>query len=211
MENSVKEKLSKHVENIFKKEDEYGLSPEEWAFMGHQFHNELIASGKTVSEIARWSSLSEAQIIEFANGKVRIPANQLDVLCGVLGTNAEYLFAPWVERIYKAKESASKGAKEYEPAGVTLGDFYVPIMNNAFPPSKQGDILAVHEQVTAENGDLVVVELNKSQLIRRYERVGDTVLLRCDNPNYQTIVLSGDEAKGLRIIGKATYFIIKAV
>lgn len=199
------------ADKILKKQDKYGLNRLEWAEMGSAFGTARKFFGAEIKEFAEWSTLSEFQIVNFEAGKAFVPANQLPILAGVLGTDCESLFAPYAQRIFEQESVAYKDSAEVDVPKINLGDFYVTVTNDAFPPSSNGDLVAVHEQVTAENGDLVAVEVNGAQILRRYERIGDTVLLKCDNPNYQTMVFAGNDAKNVRILGKATYFIIKAV
>ena len=74
-----------------------------------------------------------------------------------------------------------------------------------------GDIACIHRQPTVENGEIAAVLIDDEVTLKRFEKVGDTILLKPENPAYQTMVFTGNDAKNIQILGKATYFIIKVV
>ncbi|TKB56259.1 transcriptional repressor LexA [Ferrimonas aestuarii] len=50
-----------------------------------------------------------------------------------------------------------------------------------------GDLLAVHSQKEARNGQVVVARVGDDVTVKRFERNGDTVLLHAENSEYQPI------------------------
>ena len=65
-----------------------------------------------------------------------------------------------------------------------------------------GDMALVRPQVTAENGDLVVVAVDGDATLKRYRRLGDTVVLEASNPEYAPITLTAENTGEVRIVGR---------
>ena len=55
-----------------------------------------------------------------------------------------------------------------------------------------GDLVGVHRNAEALNGQIVVARLDGEVTIKRFERVGDTVRLLPRNPAYQPIIVEAD-------------------
>jgi repressor LexA len=64
-----------------------------------------------------------------------------------------------------------------------------------------GDIIVVMAQETAEDGEMVVVLVEDDATLKRFRRSGKEVHLIPSNPDYETIVLDGNQGN-VRIIGK---------
>ncbi|MDQ2067562.1 transcriptional repressor LexA [Xinfangfangia sp. CPCC 101601] len=59
-----------------------------------------------------------------------------------------------------------------------------------------GDIVVILEQVTAENGDIVVALIEEQEAtLKRYRRKGSMIALEAANPAYETRVLPEDQVK----------------
>lgn len=52
---------------------------------------------------------------------------------------------------------------------------------------RDGDLLAVHRQATARNGQVVVARLGDEVTVKRFERRGDVVRLLPENPDFKSI------------------------
>ncbi|WP_420467517.1 transcriptional repressor LexA [Panacagrimonas sp.] len=52
---------------------------------------------------------------------------------------------------------------------------------------RNGDLLAVHRQATARNGQVVVARLDDEVTVKRYQRRGDVVQLLAENPDFAPI------------------------
>ena len=52
---------------------------------------------------------------------------------------------------------------------------------------RDGDLLAVHKQSTARNGQVVVARVGDEVTVKRFERRGDTVYLRPENADFEPI------------------------
>lgn len=62
------------------------------------------------------------------------------------------------------------------------------------------DYVLIQQQSTAENRDIVAVAMDDEATLKRFVRMGDTVLLMPENPKYEPIQLSDNQAK---IVGVA--------
>jgi SOS regulatory protein LexA len=62
------------------------------------------------------------------------------------------------------------------------------------------DFVLIREQSTAENRDIVAVAIGDEATLKRYVRMGSTVLLMPENPGYEPIQLQDNDA---RIVGVA--------
>ena len=62
------------------------------------------------------------------------------------------------------------------------------------------DFVLIREQSTAENRDIVAVAIGDEATLKRYVRMGSTVLLMPENPDYEPIQLQDNDA---RIVGVA--------
>lgn len=63
---------------------------------------------------------------------------------------------------------------------------------------KNGDWVVIKRQQTAENRDIVAVAIDEDATLKRFMKMGDTVLLIPENEKYEPIHIRGDQA---RIIG----------
>jgi SOS-response transcriptional repressors (RecA-mediated autopeptidases) len=65
---------------------------------------------------------------------------------------------------------------------------------------KNGDMVVVQRQQTAENRDIVAVAIDENATLKRYMKMGDTILLIPENEKYEPIQIRSDQAS---IIGVA--------
>ncbi len=64
-----------------------------------------------------------------------------------------------------------------------------------------GDLIVVRSQETAEDGEIAVVLVEEEATLKRFRRHGKEVHLIPSNPDYDTIVLDGNQGN-VRIVGK---------
>jgi DNA helicase-2/ATP-dependent DNA helicase PcrA len=50
-----------------------------------------------------------------------------------------------------------------------------------------GDLVVIHQQNTANNYEIVAVDLDGNTTLKRFVRMGDTILLMPENSNYEPI------------------------
>lgn len=93
-----------------------------------------------------------------------------------------------------------------EPATVRDPEnyFYLVVKGDSMEPRIQsGDLALVRRQSTLDDGDLGVVVFGESEgTLKRFLRKGNAVVLQPFNPEYNTVILSGEELEHLYIAGK---------
>lgn len=83
--------------------------------------------------------------------------------------------------------------------------FYLLVKGNSMEPRIQdGDLALVHKQNTLEDGDLGVLVFGEDGegTLKKFIRRGNAVVLQPFNPDYQPLVLVGDDLAQLYIAGK---------
>ena len=64
-----------------------------------------------------------------------------------------------------------------------------------------GDLVVIESRQTAENREIVAVATDaESATLKRYMKMGDTILLIPENENYEPIQIKCDEAKILGVV-----------
>ena len=69
-----------------------------------------------------------------------------------------------------------------------------------------GDFVIIKKQATAENGDIVAVDIDNNTTLKTFRKMGSQILLVPENPAYEPIVLGEEQ---VRIIGIAQGIIKK--
>lgn len=57
----------------------------------------------------------------------------------------------------------------------------------------KGDIVIVHKQNTANNGDIVIAIINEEATMKRFMLMGSSVLLLSENLNYEPIQMKPED------------------
>ena len=57
----------------------------------------------------------------------------------------------------------------------------------------KGDLVIVHKQITAQNGDIVIAINNQEATMKKFMLMGDSVLLLSENPNYEPIQMKRED------------------
>jgi len=71
---------------------------------------------------------------------------------------------------------------------------------------RDGDVVVIRKQDTAENLDIVAVAIGEEATLKRFRKTGGTALLTAENPNYDPIPLKDEPAM---ILGRAVGLIKK--
>ena len=69
------------------------------------------------------------------------------------------------------------------------------------PKIEDGDLVQVHKQETAENGDIVVILDGSEAYVKRFLRTPHGVVLESVNPAYAPMRYTREESNDLRIVG----------
>lgn len=70
-----------------------------------------------------------------------------------------------------------------------------------------GDYVAIRQQPDVDDGEIAAVLIEDEATLKRVYKMPGRLILRAENPKYAPIDLSGAELDGVRILGKAVYFI----
>ena len=70
-----------------------------------------------------------------------------------------------------------------------------------------GDIVYIRQQPIIEDGEIAAVLIDDEATLKEVHRYGDKIVLRASNPIYKDIVITSEDTKSIRIIGKAVAFI----
>lgn len=98
------------IENVLNMQDEYGLSPADWAAMGSSFDNYMHQQGRNLAELVDGQTITLEQAEQFVSGAASLTPIQLVYLCGMLGINAVDFFEPFSKRLWpENKKTAAKG------------------------------------------------------------------------------------------------------
>lgn len=69
-----------------------------------------------------------------------------------------------------------------------------------------GDLVYIHMQETVENGEIAAVLIGDEATLKKVYQVPGRITLRPCNPMYPDYEYSGEELRGIRILGKAIAF-----
>lgn len=128
---------------------------------------------------------------------LRVPGEQLIPILGVIKAGIPTL--------------AQQEVKGYASADVSRPEeyFYLEVSGDSMKNAgiQTGDLVLIHQQPQAENGQIVVCLVQQEDAtLKRFRRQGDWVILQPENPAYEPrIVPMGDFETGeARIVGVAT-------
>ena len=95
--------------------------------------------------------------------------------------------------------------KEYASVKDPQNYFYLVVKGDSMEPRiSDGDLALVHRQSTLENGDLGVLVYGSDGegTLKKYIQRGNSVILHPFNPDYEELVIKGEELDHLYIAGK---------
>ena len=86
-------------------------------------------------------------------------------------------------------------------------DFTLVCVGDSMAPKIQdGDLVAIKQQETVENGQIAAVLIDNEATLKRVYVYPDKLILRPENPNYEPIVIMNGESSNIRIEGRAVGF-----
>ena len=95
--------------------------------------------------------------------------------------------------------------KEYASVKDPQNYFYLVVKGDSMEPRiSDGDLALVHRQSTLDNGDLgvLVYGADGEGTLKKYIQRGNSVILHPFNPDYEELVIKGEELDHLYIAGK---------
>ena len=70
-----------------------------------------------------------------------------------------------------------------------------------------GDIVMIRQQPDVDDGDIAAVLIDDEATLKRVYKMPGRLVLRPENPSYLPIDITGEDLNGIRILGKAVYFV----
>lgn len=133
---------------------------------------------------------------ETARAEERFFGGYSESLIPVIGTVKAGYGALAFEEDYGQEYARVKDPKSY---------FYLVVKGDSMEPRIQdGDLALVHRQNTLENGDLGVIVYGSEGegTLKKYVQRGNSIILRPFNPDYEDMVIKGEDLNNLYIAGK---------
>jgi len=85
--------------------------------------------------------------------------------------------------------------------------FMLRVQGDSMAPGiEDGDLVLIREQPSAENGAMVVANIDGEATVKRFFRERARIVLRADNPHYDDIILTQDFQLSGRVIGLTRFF-----
>lgn len=181
------------------------------------------AKGLTQTEVAQAIGLTQNGYSYWENGKAKIDKDQILKLAALFEVSVDYLLG-------NTETPASRGVRipvlgdvaagipieavtdivDYEEIDAALartGDFFGLRIKGASmePRMREGDVVIVRRQDTADTGDTVVVLVNGDSATVKKIKYGPTgITLLPTNPAYDPMFYTADEVENLpvRVIGR---------
>lgn len=181
--------------------------------------------GYKQADLVKATGFSDGQLSSWYNGKYRPNAEKTAKIAKALGVSASYLFGEDDVPAPKTKEAQTeKPPKIHEvsvlgkvAAGVPISAqediigsiwtdkecFALKVKGDSMSPRiMDGDIVLVKKQESAEDGDLVIAEIDGEATCKVLKRSHGSVMLVPFNAAFAPFVYTGQEAEDLRILGK---------
>lgn len=184
-----------------------------------QLRKAMFLRGMKQVELSRATGLTDSQISSWYNGRYRPNAEAMTKIAAALGVTTDYLLGK--EEIPIAKftlpqfhdvpvlGSVAAGTPilaQEDVIGTVMTDkdvFALRIKGDSMSPRiMDGDIVLVRQQDAAEDGDLVIAEIDGEATCKVLKRSHASVMLVPFNAAFTPIVYTGQEAEDLRILGK---------
>lgn len=184
-----------------------------------QLRKAMFLRGMKQVELSKATGLTDSQISSWYNGRYRPNAEAMTKIAAALGVTTDYLLGK--EEIPIAKltlpqfhdvpvlGSVAAGTPiiaQEDIIGTVMTDknvFALKVKGDSMSPRiMDGDIVLVRQQDAAEDGDLVIAEIDGEATCKVLKRSHGSVMLVPFNAAFAPFVFSGQEAEDLRILGK---------
>ena len=175
-------------------------------------------------DVARMTGISRSNLSGWKSGVSRPKYANMVKIADVLGVSVDYLMTGGEAQEVKSGVAIPIlgfvaagvpisaitdiiGEVSISPAEAKKGEhFALKIHGDSMEPLiNEGDIVVVRSQPEAENGDIVIAQVNGDQATcKRLMVTANGIVLRSLNPKYDPMVFSADEVDNLpvQIIGK---------
>lgn len=178
----------------------------------------------SMSELARRVGMSKSTISRYFNKKQGFPLNKVDKFASALGTTPEEVLGVEpidlvpVSRLRKIPVLGTIACGEPILAEENIDSyisqpvnnlpkgrlFYLKAKGNSMKPTiPDGSLVLIRQQPKVESGEIAAVLFTEDTeaTLKRIKKVGETIILLPDNPEYEPMVV--DDSHPARILGKA--------
>ena len=175
-------------------------------------------AGFSQAKLAGILGISQQAVGKWETGHSTPDPSTIATIAELLGTSANSLLGTAADSFAEAmvpvvgRVRAGYGALALEedfgsePANVRNPEEYLYLIvkgNSMEPRISDGDYALVHRQDTLESGDLgVVIYGDEEATLKRYIRRGNAVILEPFNPDYDPMVIEGEQLEHLHVVGK---------
>lgn len=185
--------------------------------------------GLTVEELAqRMGYKDKSSISKIENGKADIPQSKVVAFARALNTTTAYLIGadiptvpagfsplpdmdtlPRVGRIACGEPIlAEQNIEDYDsvPSSWRATFTLICVGDSMAPRIQDGDLVAIRQQKEVENGEIAAVRIGDEATLKRVYLSPGRMVLQPENPQYEPIVLVGEELRTVSIEGRAVGF-----
>lgn len=187
--------------------------------IGEKIKKRRIALGWSQQKLAdEMGYTSKSTITRIEKGNNDVAQKNIAKFASVLGVSIAYLM-DWEENVCTSKRIPVLGRvsagipidaieeiidyEEVDEKTASLGELFgLKIKGDSMTPRIcDGDVVIVHQQATADSGDIVIATINGDDAVcKRLQIYANAVLLYSLNPAYEPIDVTGRE--DFKIIGK---------
>lgn len=104
---------------------------------------------------------------------------------------------------------ADENIESHVPAPIELKDcFALRCKGDSMINARimDGDLVFVRPQIEVENGEIAAIRIDTEATLKRFYKIGDTIILRPENPQYPDQIYTATQFLDVQIIGKAVGF-----
>lgn len=169
------------------------------------------------TDIAKMTGINKGRISRWMSGENTPSGDNLTKLAGALNVSVDYLLGKEEAQTEKPPKIHEVAVMGKVAAGVPISAqediigsiwtdkecFALKVKGDSMSPRiMDGDIVLVKKQESAEDGDLVIAEIDGEATCKVLKRSHGSVMLVPFNAAFAPFVYTGQEAEDLRILGK---------
>lgn len=190
------------------------------------FNSLLMKTNKKPSDVAKATGISPATLSDWKSGKSRPKQDKLKKIADYFGVTLEYLMTGDYDIPSSGKGGVKVPILGKVAAGIPIEEiediigweeipesmarkgkyFCLEIKGDSmYPDLRDGDIIVVRYQNTADNGDVVIAQVNGNEATCKRLAISQTgITLMPYNPKYEPMSFTNEEIENLpvTIIGK---------
>lgn len=182
-----------------------------------QLRKAMFLKGWRQVDLKNALSESDGQISSWYNGRYRPNAEKMARIAKALGVSVDYLLGKEEAQTENPPKIHEVSVLGKVAAGVPISAqediigsiwtdkecFALKVKGDSMSPRiMDGDIVLVKKQESAEDGDLVIAEIEGEATCKVLKRSHGSVMLVPFNAAFAPFVYTGQEAEDLRILGK---------